>query len=257
MKITDFSPSPMLKPFVRCYRIVEGQESHANRVLPNTSVALAFRLGGCVSYSAGQDKGTLPVFTLSGLRKSVRLINYAESSSTLVVLFREGGASAFFREPMHELFEKTLALDLLIHPNELALIEEQLCEVTDNRRRAFIIDQFLTRRLKGIERDKVVYAAIEKLTSAKGTVRIHELLNTVPISADAFEKRFRKVVGTTPKQFASIVRMSHLVDQLEQKHDYLEAAFNAGFYDQSHFIRTFKTFTGQTPTDFLRSSSHW
>ena len=123
MKITDFLPSPMLRPFIKCYRVVEGKEEITNRVLPGTSLAIAFRLAGQVSYASGADAGILPPITFSGLRKSARLIHYSWSASTLVVLFREGAASAFFREPLNELFEETYPLNAFIHDRALDRLE--------------------------------------------------------------------------------------------------------------------------------------
>lgn len=257
MKITDFAPSQMLRPFIKCYRIVEGQDELTNRVLPNTSLAIAFRLGGQVSYAAGMEVGKLPAFTLSGLRKSARLINYSNTTSTLVVLFQEGGASAFFKDPLHELFERTLPLESLVHPRDLSLLEEQLFEAADQKGRALIADQFFRNKLKETEIDKLVQAAVQRIKSTNGAIRINELADMLSISNDAFEKRFRKIVGGSPKQFASIIRMSSVIAQLKQKPDFLTVAIDAGFYDQSHFIKTFRTFTGLTPTEFFRSRSIW
>ena len=257
MKITDFAPSQRLQPFIKRYRIVEGQDELTNRVLPNTSLAMAIRLGGQVSYAAGTEAGKLPAFTLSGLRKSVRLINYSNATSTLVVLFQEGGAAAFLKEPLHELFERTLPLESLVPSCELILLEEQLSEVPDQNRKALIVDQFFLNKLRETKVDRLVQAAVRKIKSTNGAIRINELADMLSVSNDAFEKRFRKVVGASPKQFASIIRMSSVIEQLKQKPDFLTLAIDAGFYDQSHFIKTFRTFTGLTPTEFSRSASHW
>ncbi|MFA5327056.1 MAG: helix-turn-helix domain-containing protein [Prolixibacteraceae bacterium] len=256
MKIEDFPPTDILKPFIKTYRIIESQEELENRVLPNTSLAIAFRFKGVNAYNTGTEKIHLPGITFSGLRKSVRLINYSKNTSTLIVLFKEYGASAFFREPLHELFEKSISLDCIIHPNELAFVEELLTEAENNSQRVAIVEQFLLRKINHFKPDSLVLAAVSKIKSAKGLLRIKELTDELYISNDAFEKRFRKAVGSTPKQFASIVRMSYLI-QHKTSERLLDIVFDAGYYDQSHFSKDFKIFTGLTPTEFYKSAAFW
>lgn len=71
------------------------------------------------------------------------------------------------------------------------------------------------------------------------------------ISLDAFEKRFRKATGASPKHFSYIVRMNAVLAGMGQQ-DLIQTAFDAGYYDQAHFNKDFKTFTGQTPSEYLR-----
>ena len=72
MKIVDFIPTAQLKPFVKTYRIIESQDELVNRVLPNTSLAIAFRCKGNVNYIRENRYDNLPISTISGIRKSVR-----------------------------------------------------------------------------------------------------------------------------------------------------------------------------------------
>jgi AraC-like DNA-binding protein len=58
-------------------------------------------------------------------------------------------------------------------------------------------------------------------------------------------------VGTSPKKFASIVRLKHVIHQYNPDHSLTELAYEAGFYDQAHFIKEFKLFTGATPEKFF------
>ncbi len=81
MKISDYIPTELLKPFIKTYRIIESQDELVNRVLPNTSFAIAFRFRGQISYINDTEKSVLPVTTFSGLRKSLRLINYAPKTA--------------------------------------------------------------------------------------------------------------------------------------------------------------------------------
>lgn len=257
MKIVDFIPTEQLKPFVRTYRIIESQDELVNRVLPNTSLAIAFRCKGNVNYIRENRYDNLPISTISGIRKSVRLINYSEQTVTIVILFKEAGAKAFFKEPLHELFEESVSLDNFIPQKKIAIIEELLAEAKTNNQKIAIIEQFLLSRLHDYKPDKLISAAIAIIQSKKGVIKIKELADTLYISQDAFEKRFRKTIGSSPKQFCYVVRIKSIIDQKQDNQNLIDLAFDAGYFDQPHFNKDFKLFTGQTPSEFFKFPSFW
>jgi methylphosphotriester-DNA--protein-cysteine methyltransferase len=71
------------------------------------------------------------------------------------------------------------------------------------------------------------------------------------ISQSALEKRFRQAVGASPKKFASIVRLKSVIKQYDGANSLTALGYEAGFYDQAHFIKEFKAFTGDTPEKFF------
>ena len=257
MKLEEYIPTELLRPFIKSYRIIESQGEMTNRVLPNTSLAIAFRYKGQVTYKSDNTQTFLPASTISGLRKSVRLIHYQENTATIIVLFKETGAKAFFEEPIYELFEESISLDIFIKQQKIAIVEEQLAEAKNNHHRIAVIEQFLLSKLCIYTTDKLISTAVEKIHSVKGIIKIKELADTLYIINDAFEKRFSKVVGTSPKQFSSIVRMNLIAKQKQQTENLADVAFNAGYYDQPHFNKDFKLFTGQTPKEFFNKPSFW
>ncbi|CAH0132740.1 hypothetical protein SRABI27_00077 [Pedobacter sp. Bi27] len=257
MRIEEYIPTELLRPFIKAYRIVESEMEMTNRILPGTSLVVAFRYKGQVSYLSDDREELLPASTISGLRKSVRLIHYLQDSATIVVQFKETGAKAFFNEPLYELFEESISLDAFIKRDTIEIIEEQLGEAQNNIQRIAIIEQFLLSRLDSYKPDRLISAAVEIIHSTRGAIRIKELADTLYISNDAFEKRFRKTVGTSPKQFSSIIRMEAIVRQKQQSESLAGIAYNAGYYDQPHFNKDFKLFTGQTPSAFYKSPNFW
>jgi AraC-like DNA-binding protein len=257
MNIYDYIPTELLRPFIKSFRIIESNGEVVNRVLPDTSLAIAFRYKGQVNYLAGSAKNILPVSTITGLRRSVRLINYSKDTATIIVLFKETGPSAFFKQPIHELFEESVALDYFIRREEITRIEEQLTTAQNNKQRIAIVEQFLLSKLYDYKPDQLIATAVDNIYSKKGIVGIRALAQSLYISNDAFEKRFRKIVGSSPKQFSSIVRITSIIKQKKQGTSLTDMAFDAGYFDQAHFNKDFKLFTGQTPTDFFKSSSFW
>src|SRR5690606_6372835 len=105
--------------------------------------------------------------------------------------------------------------------------------------------------------DDIVENAIRQIQLSKGSVKINKLIEPYPLSRDPFDKRFRRVTGTSPKQFATIVRLRNLVAQYPSTHNLTDLAYTAGYFDQAHFIKDFKTYTGLTPSEyFSRFGNH-
>ena len=257
MNIIDFIPTEQLRPFIKAYRIIESEDELVNRVLPSTSLAIAFRCKGYVNYIKENQHEKLPVSTISGIRKSVRLINYAKDTATLIIQFKEAGAKAFFKEPLHELFEESVSLDNFIPQQKIAIIEELLAEAKTNNQKIAVIEQFLLSRLHNYKPDNLISAAITIIQSKKGIVKIKELADALFISQDAFEKRFRKTIGSSPKQFCYVVRIKSIIDHKQKNQNLIDLAIDAGYFDQPHFNKDFKLFTGQTPSEFFNFPSFW
>lgn len=257
MKMETYMPAALLRPFIKAYKIIESGDERTNRVVPNTSFALAFRFKGQISSIANGRKTALPATTFSGLRKSVRLFNYAAQTSALIVQFEETGVLAFFKHPLHELFEQSISLDNFFPQSEISIVEQRLSEAPDKLAKIAIVEQFLYNKLFYNKPDKLVLEAINSIYSSNGIIRIRELARSLCISDDAFEKRFRKAVGATPKQFSSIIKLKAIIDQNTGSGSFTDIAFEHGYYDQPHFNKDFKLFTGQTPTEFFKSGLYW
>ena len=93
----------------------------------------------------------------------------------------------------------------------------------------------------------MIVEAVKRIYAASGKLRISDLSRELYISQSPFEKRFRRLVGTSPKKFASIVRFNAILTSLGQQKSLMEICHEHEFFDQAHFIKDFKRFTGDTP----------
>ncbi|MCX6048742.1 MAG: helix-turn-helix domain-containing protein [Chloroflexi bacterium] len=257
MKIEKYMPNALLQPFIQTFLIIESEDEMQNRILPSNSIVFSFRIRGTVTALEGPHENMLPISVIAGIRKSPRLFHYAKGAATLLVIFREGGAANFFKAPLQEIFGMSLSLDNLIAQAKIRELEEKILAAKTNRQRIYLVENFLLSEWQGQRLDPLILETIRKIQVAKGELRIHELLKEMPISIDAYEKKFRQIVGTTPKQFSQIIRIRNLIDGYSPKITLTEAAYQAGYFDQAHLIKDFKTFTGLTPKEFFKSASYW
>jgi len=99
-----------------------------------------------------------------------------------------------------------------------------------------------------------IQQAISLILKNNGQIMVKELLEQLYMTERTFERNFMSQVGLTPKQFAKIVQFQSSLNKLTQaKFDKLvEVGLDSGFSDQSHFIKAFKKYTGQTPSYYLK-----
>jgi len=257
LQIEHHPPSGPLKPYVKTFLFINSNDGADNRLLPDTSIVLAFRLKGNIIDKSHDAAQSLSTSVITGLRKSPRLLTYAEETACLLVIFKEGGAAAIFREPLHELFSKSLSLNEIIPASQLEQVEEQLFEANDNKQRVTIVERFLLSRLDEQCADQMIAHAIQKIKQASGNIKIRVLAGDMAISLDPFEKRFRRITGISPKQFADTVRFRNLINQFSLTESLTELALEAGYFDQAHFIKDFRTFTGMSPQQFFKTETWW
>jgi AraC-like DNA-binding protein len=205
----------------------------------------------------GDRKEAIPASAISGLRRSARRLYYSKATANLLVVFNEGGTTAFSRIPAHELFGLIIPTENLFLSAELNEILERMAEAKTNRDRVDIVEAFLLRRLTNTNLVPLIGNAIQLIKAQSGIIRIKDLAIALHISQDAFEKRFRTLIGSTPKQYASIIRLRNLIGKYPSYSSLTEASYEAGYFDQSHFIKDFRLFTGQAPKDFFKSSVYW
>ncbi|HVV06609.1 MAG TPA: helix-turn-helix transcriptional regulator [Puia sp.] len=258
MKYSKFLPSPALQPYVREFIILESDLYFDSRTIPDTALVMTFRYKGKVWKLEGEKEESLPATGISGLRKSVRLFQYEKQTANLLVVFKEGGMNAFVRQPAHELFELNISSDNLFPASQLDELLEQLAGAATDEARVDVAETFLLTKLHACNKpDPLVSSALASIRQHSGIVRIKDLAASLYVSQDAFEKKFRSAVGATPKQFASIVRMKDLIRKYPTYTSLTDAAYEAGYFDQSHFIKDFRLFTGQTPKDFFSGFEYW
>ena len=252
MKVEIHIPTDALRPFIKTFMMIESSDGMVNRLLPDTSIIMAFRYKG-TTYAETGGGTPLPTSAVSGLTKSARLVDYSKEAATLLVVFNEGGAPAFSRVPLHELFGLHASLDNFIHRPKVDAVVGQLAEAKQSSQKISIVEQFLISELRELRSDQLIHGAVQKIKLASGDIRIKDLAASLSISQDAFEKRFSRTIGTSPKQFAKIVRLRNLINAYPQAKNLTDAALRAGYFDQAHFIKDFTAFTGTTPRDFFNA----
>jgi AraC-like DNA-binding protein len=251
MKFDTYIPCDILKPYIKAFAIAESAGEHTYKVLPDTglTICLQYKIDPSSSHPVNQ---ILPGSSgLTGLLDSYRVYKNSPDVGAILVRFKEGGAAAFFKQPIHEFFGESILLDNFMLRSEKQQLEDQLCEARLDIDKVMVVEEFLIGRMNHDPKDDLVQAALALIHNSRGNIRMKGLSEQLYASQSSLEKRFRQVIGASPKKFASIVRFKHLIEQYGSHPSLSALGHEAGFYDQSHFIKEFKYFTGETPETFF------
>lgn len=212
MQVTRIAPSAPLAPWLRCYTIVETASAGMTRtLLPERGLVIGFRFAGAAHLEVGGVRRSLDGTSVTGIQPTTRRMHTEARSGIVLAMFRPAGAMRFFDAPLDALFGGTHTLDALVPPAELRRVEDQIGSARDHAARIAHLERFLRARLRPAA-DPVVTAAVAAIGATHGTLRIAALARRLGISQDPLEKRFRRAVGTSPKQLASLVRLLGVID---------------------------------------------
>jgi len=254
MKFDKYFPSSVaLQTHVKYFVISEMDTEAEYKVLPTSGLVIGFQYKGRLTTVEGTNKNLLNTAGITGISDGYKIFQSSANTGTVLIYFSETGFRHFASHPAHELLNLSLPLDFIFDKNKVAEVEEKLSNAITDTERLQIVERFLISQLKDIETDKLIVEAVKLIYQSSGTIRVKELNQKLNISQSPFEKRFRRVVGTSPKKFSSIVRFNTVTSALGNARSLTELCYDNGFFDQSHFIKDFRKFTGVSPEEFRNS----
>lgn len=252
MKFDKHFPTDKLKDYIKYYVVSENELENEYKVFPSSGLVIGFQYKGQLATLKDNKESKLTSAGITGITDSYKIFKNSADIGTILVYFTEIGFTHFSSSPANELFNLSLSLVDIFEKSKVDEVEEKLAIASTDKQRIKIVEQFLVSQLKNIQTDKLIVEAVKLIYQSNGTIRIKELNEKLFISQSPFEKRFRKVVGTTAKKFASIVRFNSVLDNLNETKTLTEICYENNFFDQAHFIKDFKQFTGDTPENFKR-----
>jgi len=252
MKFEKHFPTDKLKDYIKYYVLSENDVECEYKVFPSCGLVIGFQYKGQLATITNSMESQLTSAGITGIADRYKVFKNSAGIGTVLVYFTEIGFAHFSSSPANELFNLSLSLDDIFDKSKVIEVEEKLAMATTDKQRIKIVEQLLLTQLKNIQTDKLIVEAVKLIYQRKGAISIKELNEKLFISQSPFEKRFRTVVGTTAKKFASIVRFNSVLHNLNENKTLTEICYENNFFDQAHFIKNFKQFTGDTPENFKR-----
>ncbi|MCD7811664.1 MAG: helix-turn-helix domain-containing protein [Ruminococcus sp.] len=157
---------------------------------------------------------------------------------------------------MSELINRRVPFEVLINDRRMA---EGILGTTDFRRQISIFMKsymsIYNRVCPAENRSLLVLHSLNLLIRSSGSISMEQIADDTGYTMRYINKCFHNATGLSPKQFSKIVRFQTAVSALNEPlgRSLTEIADDLGYFDQAHFIRDFKQFTGLTPKKYQSS----
>lgn len=251
-------PNAFLRNDIKHYCFMETDANEGNiaeRVIPTENVQLMFHYRNPFVLVQGETIAKhQPRTIISGLSNSYSDVSTFGQAGVVFVHFLPAGACHFFKFPLSEIENQSFDLSDIFY-SEIKQIEEQLFESKEIHEKVSIIENFLMGKFSSIPQYDQLFIdkGIQLIKQSRGQITANNLAEKLIITPKNMERKFSNHLGKTPKQYIKLIRFQEtLKDFSTHKHSSLtEYAYRNGYFDQAHFIRDFKSFSGFTPKEFV------
>jgi len=252
MKYFTIPPPESLKPFVRCFWVLEhdfGEEetSYVYRSIADSCVEMVFHYKGQFNELIDTCQ---PRNWFSGIHfQADRYTRFEtnESFGIFGVYIYPFAVPWLFNVPSEKTSNEMLDLDTFFGFDGREL-EERMMIAPDNEARVSILGNFLEKcLLKARFKDHTIATAIKHVIHSKQIDTVSDLAETFNLSTRQFDRKFKEYAGFSPKTYLRLVRLNNAIKGHNSDKSLTQIAYECGYYDQSHFIHDVKAFTGYHP----------
>ncbi len=253
MVFKKYTPSSELKHIIAYHWTLEttsNDDHDTYRFVPDGFVDWIFHLGTpwqC-SFPDKQHHSTTGQFHVFGQIKKYVDLNVSHGHVRLFgVKFYPWVAKTIWKTDMHYLTNACHNINDLELPaiNEL---QEKIMLSDSTSSRISHIEDYL-RASSDYNVSDSLKPVLDNLFS-KGSLN----LSNINFGLRRLEQRFKSEIGISPKLFSKTLRINKAIEQLTDQplESLTKIGLDVNFYDQSHFIKDFKQFTGYSPSQFLK-----
>lgn len=119
------------------------------------------------------------------------------------------------------------------------------------------ISKYVRNAFKQTSVPGILHQTLEYIHKIKGNSTVRALSVDAGVNYKWLERSFVKNIGLLPKEYIQLQRFIHAYLELvgTESVDLMRVAVSNGYYDANHFLKDFKSYTGKTPMEYLRSYS--
>ena len=253
MKYWYQKPHSLLSEYVRTVLILEGFSEPDADQLPLVTNGMPALFYKTEKDQTGNEN--ILQLTLFGKSTSPDFWSFNNNTTIIAYFFKPFALAGIFNIHAATLIKSTVELSNW-SPHKTNALRTQLVYAASTTQKTEVLDHLLIHQLQENKKEcEIIKYATDQIMYNPGTEILSVILHKLKLNERTFQRIFKKYVGITPSQYRRICQFQVSFAQLRAKNfnKLTEIAFDNGFADQSHFIRSFKEFTQITPNDYLRS----
>ncbi|MBX2916496.1 MAG: AraC family transcriptional regulator [Cyclobacteriaceae bacterium] len=176
------------------------------------------------------------------------------NETTIAFFFKPFSLATTFKLSGQDLKAKPIELNRWNAQKAMAL-NIQLYHSKSMQEKVEILSHFIFMQIKSNRRDcEMIRYATDTIMHNSNTDVLLQLLKNLHLTERTFQRVFKKYVGITATEYRRICQHYFAFSHLKSGHfeKLTDVAFTNGYFDQSHYIRSFKEFTNTTPNEYLQ-----
>lgn len=258
MNYQTFEVSGDLNALIKCYWTLEvpaQEHPEKQRIIPDGCMELIFILGDDIKRYTSEDTCIIQprAIVVGQITEpfTIQPVGYVHCFATR---FYPYGLANFIKTPLKNLENKETPIAEFFGQSSAHELEQKIIHASDTQERIEIIETFLFNKLhEKATIDTIVKSTVDALLATSGSSPIKTILKEDLSKRRQLERKFLKQIGLSPKQLGKVVRLQTALNLLlkQKTESFTEIAYESAYYDQNHFIKDFKEFTGTTPKEFL------
>ena len=227
-------------------------------VLPGLSVVMGFQYQASLYRLENGEKKRLARCGVSGLQTQRRVFQPENSNTkTILVKLYPWVTNALFKEDAYQFTNEAIALSEIVSQSRISCLEEQLASTTEVEELSLLVQGFLLDLLK-VNKSKMpdnsIISFAQQLSRVDGVGSIAKLAQEYGLGTRSLERNFKSIIGMSPKKFLRLSQFQKTLFHLQSGAGWEEIVDCLNYYDQAHFINSFKDFSGITPGEFKVSN---
>ncbi len=258
MNYQTFQPNSNLESLISCYWTLEvpvESDTKKQRIIPDGTIEMAFILGDDIKrYTSDNEFIIQPRAMVLGHTIDPFYIEPTGFVNTFAIRFYPYGFANFVNTPIKNLANKETPIKLLFGEKTANQLEKKIIEANNTDKRIEIIENFLSDKLnEKTTIDNIVKITVDSLLATNGSASISAILKEDLSKRRQLERNFKKQIGVSPKQLGKVIRLQAALKLLLNKNteNLTDIAYQSKYFDQAHFTKDFKEFTGINPKEFL------
>ena len=249
-------PGPPLDGLIDDLYYLAGAPPYSRLLLPAAPAPLLIvNLGSPFLIGTGTDGDVVEYADGCAVTTPTRAweFGYPTPTRSVGVHFKPWGLAPFLPMPAAELCDRPATVEQIWGESAVAELHDRLASADAPHEMLMVLEEELVRRMRAIDGLDIVRHVSTAIAETGGAVPISDLGVTARASSTYVAKRFREIVGVTPKRLARNYRFTFTVLAIDVAApiDWSDVAARAGYFDQAHFVHEFREFTGLTPTRYV------
>lgn len=230
------------------------KEELSYKTVTNGVIGLGIILKGKAFIKTGDNWSQIPQFSVFGMGNRSYDIKISKNYREISVGFKPYFFNLFVDEELKEFTKgKVINAEDVFNKSDLTRLFDNLINETSEQEivqelSLFFQNQFLTKK----KNQHVLFAT--KMIYADELSKVEDIAKNLGLSTTSIRNLFDQHIGVTPKELIKITR-THKALQFQRQHieTLTELGLNLGYFDQSHFIREFKSIVGVSPKEYFKN----